>query len=219
MISIEIIMDTACADRVSMRLADLFPPDAIQIGLEQHTKSEVIAELVHHAVVVGHLPRRAEEPIVDAILERESLGSTALGHGIAFPHCRWASLERFVGVVGLLPRGIPFDAADGEPVDVVFLTLTPPEEPEPFYEVMGRLVAIGRNQSRHLLLSHCETAEQVCEFLAELDQPVIGRLDELARMSLSWRDREMRDPRHELAIFGLTREDHLGGDISELRWL
>ena len=149
-------MNPTSAIHSPLRLTELFPPETICVGLGPHTKSDVIADLVHQAVVVGHLPRSAEEPIVEAILERERLGSTALGHGVAYPHCRWRSLDRFVGVVGLLPEGIPFDAADGEPVDAVFLTVAPPEEPEPFYEVMGRLVAIGRNRSRHLLLSSCQ---------------------------------------------------------------
>jgi nitrogen PTS system EIIA component len=218
-LSIEVIMFRASDIHSPPRLAELFPPEAIRVGLGQHTKSEVIAELVHQAVAVGHLPSRAEVPIVDAILERESLGSTALGHGVAFPHCRWRSLDRLVGVVGLLPRGIPFDATDGEPVDTVFLTLAPLEEPEPYYEVMGRLVAIGRDEGRHLLLSRCRTVEQVSAFFAELDQPVVGRLDELARMSLSRRDPERTDPRRELAILGLAPADPSGRQSPERRWL
>jgi len=212
-------MNVTSASDSPVRLSDLFPPEAIRVGLEQHTKSEVIAELAHHAVVVGHLPARAEGLIVEAILERERLGSTALGHGIAFPHCRWRSLDRPVGVVGLLHPGIPFEAMDGQAVDAVFLTLTPPEEPAEFNDVLARLVAIGRNESRHLVLRGCQTAEQVVAFLAELDQPVVGRLDELARMSLSRRDRETRDPWRELAIFALTQEDRPGGDVPRPRWL
>ncbi len=219
MTSIETIMNTAYINSASVRLADLFPPEAIHIGLEPHAKSQVIAELVHDAVDVGHLPRRAEGAIVEAILERESLGSTAPGHGIAFPHCRWRSLDRFVGVVGLLPQGIPFDAADGQPVDTVFLTLVPPDDPEPFHEVMGRLGAIGRNQSRHIFLSSCQTAEQVSAFFAELDQLAVSRLDDLARISLSWRNPERRDPWGELASFSLTREDRAGVGGPERRWL
>ena len=207
-----------------MKLAELFPPEAIRVGLEQHTKSAVIEELVHHAVALGYLPRQEERPIIDTILEREGLGSTALGHGIALPHCQWRSLDRFVGVAGLLHQGIPFDAVDGEPVDRVFLTLAPPDNPEQSFDVLGRLVAIGRNKSLRLLLRGCRTAEHVSAFLDELDQPTVGRLDELARMSLSWLDREQRDPRSDLAFFSLTREEgpsHGGrkAGVPEWRWL
>src|SRR5205814_4304740 len=80
------------------------------------------------------------------------------------------------------------------------------------FDLLGRLVAIGRNKSLRLLLLGCRTPEHVCAFLNELDQPVTGRLDELARMSLSWRDREKRDTWRELAIFSLTREDRPARD-------
>jgi PTS system nitrogen regulatory IIA component len=210
--------------RSSVRLSELFPPEAIRVGLEPREKSAVIEGLVRHAVVLGHLPQQEQGHVLDALLERESMGSTALGNGVAVPHCRCRSLKRFVGVAGFLDQGIPFNAVDGEPVDRVFLTLAPLDSPEQYFEVLGRLVAIGRNKSLRLLLRGCQTAEHVSAFLKELDLPVAGRLDELARMSLSWRDRDHRDPWRELAYFSLTREDRPAGDrggwgFPEPRWL
>jgi PTS system nitrogen regulatory IIA component len=107
-------MNAERAGRSPSSLTAVFPPEAIRVGLRQPTKSAVIAELVRHAVVLGYLPRQEEGPILDAILEREDLGSTALGQGIAWPHCQWQSLRRFVGVAGLLPVGIP--GMDGKPL-------------------------------------------------------------------------------------------------------
>lgn len=217
-------MDSSCAARLPMRLAELFPPEAIRVGLEQHTKSAVIEDLVRHAVVLGYLRRQEERLIIDTILAREGLASTGLGHGLALPHCQWESLDRFVGVAGLLHQGIPFDAMDGEPVDRVFLTLAPPDNPEQSFDVLGRLVAVGRNKSLRLLLRACRTAEQVAAFLNEIDQPVAGRLDELARMSLTRLDRDQGDPWSDLAYFSLTREhrparNREGRSFPEPRWL
>lgn len=202
-----------------VRLTELFPSAAVHVGLESYSKSDVIAKLVHHAADIGQLSRRAEEPIVGAILAREQLGSTALGHGIAFPHCPWRSLDRFVGVVGLFHRGVPFDAIDGEPVNSIFLTISPPDASVQSFDVLGRLVALGRNESLRRMLHGCRTSEEVTAFLAGFDQPVIGHLDELSRMSLSRRDRESSDPRRELALFSLTEEDRPGRDIPNPRWL
>ena len=167
---------------------------------------------------------RRSGPSLNAILAREDLGSTALGHGIALPHCRWRSLDRFVGVVGLLHRPIPFGAMDGEPVDRVFLTLTPPDVSEQSLDVLGRLVSLGRNKSLCVLLGDCRTAEHVSALLAELDQPVVGQLDELAQMSLSQPERERTDRRRELGYFGLVDEhraasDRKGQGHSRPRWL
>jgi PTS system nitrogen regulatory IIA component len=216
-------MNSAGAEGRSLKLAELFPPESIRVGMDQPTKSAVIEALVHHAVDLGRLPGEVERPVVDAVLAREGLGSTALGHGLAFPHCRWRSIDGLVGVVGLLRRPIPFDAADGQPVDRVFLTLTPPDGSEQSLDVLGRLFSIGRNKSLRLLLGGCRAPEHVSALLAELDQPVVGQLDELAQMILSRPEREQTDRRRELGYFGLVREhrvasDRQGRDHSRPRW-
>src|SRR5262245_3250110 len=104
-------------------LVEVFPPEAVLFGLRGRTEHEVIAELVRHAVALGRLPAWAEEDVAGLVEDRERPGSTALGNGIAFPHCLSTHTERFAGVAGFLPAGIPFRAIDGEPVDTVFLLL------------------------------------------------------------------------------------------------
>jgi hypothetical protein len=79
-------------------------------------------------------------------------------------------------------------------------------------------VGLGRNKSLRLPPRGCRTPERVAAFLGELDQPVTGRPDELARMSLSLRDRQERDPWCELAIFSLTREHRPGRDWQDGRF-
>jgi len=217
-------MDAACSVRAPLRLADLFPPRAIRVGLEQPSKPAVIEALVRHAMGLGYLRREQERAVLDTILARESLASTGLGHGLALPHCRCESLDRLVGVAGLSHHGIPFDAMDGEPVDWVFLTLAPLDDPDQSLEALGRLAAVGRNKSLLLLLRECRTAEQVSAFLEELDRPVAGRLDDLAWMSLTRLERDQGDPWHDLAYFSLTRagrpaRDREGRRIPEPRWL
>ena len=215
-------MKTDRALRPPLRLTELFPPQAIRVGLNHHSKSAVIEELVRHAVVLGYLGRQEERLLIDTILAREDLGSTALGNGLAFPHCQWRTLDRFVGVAGLLHHGIPFDAVDGEPVDWIFLTLAPPSIPEQSFDVLGRLAAIGHNQGLRLLLSDCRTVEQIYAFLDGIDRPVVGQLDDLARMSLTLLDPVPGDPWREMARFGLLREERPARDsrgFFESRWL
>jgi nitrogen PTS system EIIA component len=153
-----------------MGLAEVFPPETILFGLEGRTESAVIAELVRHAVALGRIPRWAEDAVIGLVEERERQGSTALGNGIAFPHCQSAHAEQLVGVAGFARAGIPFRAIDGEPVDTVLLLLAPPDRPEKFFDLLGRMVAIGRDRSLRLLLRGCRTAEHVSSFLQELDQ-------------------------------------------------
>jgi nitrogen PTS system EIIA component len=167
-------MNTVTIVRSAFKLAEVFPPEAILVGIEGRTKVKVIEKLVRHAVALEYVPQSAEEALVRFCREREEMGTTALGNGIAFPHCRSSFAARFVGVAGLLNSRIPFDAVDAEPVDSVFLVLAPRDQRERFFEILGRLVAIGRDKSLGVLLRGCRTAEHVSSFLQELDQPGFG---------------------------------------------
>ena len=167
-------MSTVRIARFSVKLAEIFPPEAILVGLEGRTKVKVIEKLVRHAVALDYVPQSAEEALVRFCREREEMGTTALGNGTAFPHCRSSFAARFVGVAGLLNSRIPFDAVDAEPVDSVFLVLAPAISGNDSSEILGRLVAIGRDKSLGVLLRGCRTAEHFSSFLQELDQPGIG---------------------------------------------
>ena len=135
-----------------VKLAEIFPPDAILMGLEVRNKVNVIEKMVRHAVARGDVLQTAEDGLVSLFHEREKLGTTALGNGIAFPHCESSFTKRFVGVAGFLSSPIPFDAVDGEPVDSVFLVLAPPDRRERFLQILGRLVAFGRDRRLRVLL-------------------------------------------------------------------
>lgn len=167
--------------RSPLMLAEIFPPEAILMGIEDRSKESVIEHLVRHAVALGHVPNSAEGALVRSIQDRERLGTTALGNGISFPHCRSRFAERFVGVAGFLTSRIPFDALDAEPVDSVFLILAPEDQRERFLEILGRLVAIGRDKSLGVLLRGCRTPNHVSSFLQELDQQDLNGPEGLRR--------------------------------------
>jgi nitrogen PTS system EIIA component len=156
--------------RPSVALAEIFLPQAIIVGSENHTKQGVIAEIIHRLVTLGHIPEQEEKGLLTNILAREDLGTTALGNGVAFPHCRASYVAKFVGALALEPRGIPFDALDGQPVYAVFLLLAPFERQKNYYDVLGRITAIGRDKSQRLyLLNGCRTPEAIHHYFQELD--------------------------------------------------
>ena len=163
-------MQATSAAKMSVGLADIFPPEAIVVGLRSRTKQGVIAELVHHLVGMGFLTEENEEAVVESVLAREKLSSTDLYDGVAFPHCRSSSTERFVGVLGIETEGIPFSAVGRGVVHSVFLFLAPLERREELYEVLGRITAIGRDKSRRAQFRGCRTAESAHHFLQELDR-------------------------------------------------
>lgn len=105
-----------------MRLADLLTSEAIIPALKASTKKQALQELSEKAGDLSGLPARE---IFDALLQRERLGSTGIGNGIAIPHGKLARVKSIFGIFARLERPIDFDALDGAPVDLVFLLITP----------------------------------------------------------------------------------------------
>jgi PTS system nitrogen regulatory IIA component len=105
-----------------MHLADLISPEAVIPSLRAKTKKQLLQELAARAARVTGLQERY---VFDTLLQRERLGSTGLGEGIAIPHGKFAGLKRIVGIFARLAEPVDFEAIDGEPVDIVFLLLAP----------------------------------------------------------------------------------------------
>lgn len=153
-----------------VRLGDVFHPAAILIGVNQQSKQDIVKELVHHLVALSQLHPSDEKVVVDQIMNREKVGTTALGNGIAVPNCLSGSTDGFLGVLGIKRNGIEFNALDGELVQHIFLVVAPPNRREEHFELLGKIVAVGRDKSLRLQLQGCSTAEAVHHFLQEFDR-------------------------------------------------
>jgi len=105
-----------------MDLGDLIPADAVVASLKVKNKKQLLQELSARAARLTGLEERY---IFDSLLQRERLGSTGLGQGIAIPHGKFAGLKQIVGIFARLDNPVDFDAVDGEPIDIVFLLLAP----------------------------------------------------------------------------------------------
>ncbi|MFZ0207040.1 MAG: PTS IIA-like nitrogen regulatory protein PtsN, partial [Roseiarcus sp.] len=97
-------------------------PDAVIASLRVNGKKQALQELSDRAAEVSGLPARE---IFDSILQRERLGPTGVGDGIAIPHGKLARCRRIFGVFARLERPIDFEALDGLPVDLIFLLIAP----------------------------------------------------------------------------------------------
>jgi nitrogen PTS system EIIA component len=125
-----------------VKLNDLIAPERVVPALRVSTKKQVLQELARRA---AQTLARHERDIADAILQRERLGSTALGNGIAVPHARVAGLSRVVGFFARLERPVEFDAPDGQPVDLVFLLLAPEGAGADHLTALARVSRLLRN--------------------------------------------------------------------------
>jgi len=105
-----------------MPLTDLVSPQAIIPALRVNSKKQALQELATRAAA---LCGRNEREVFDVLMQRERLGSTGIGGGIAIPHGKLVRLERLFGLFARLERPVDFEALDGQPVDLMFLLLAP----------------------------------------------------------------------------------------------
>lgn len=125
-----------------MPLTDLITPEAIVPSLKVNTKKQALQELSERAAIVSGLPARE---IFDALLQRERLGSTGFGNGIAVPHGKLAKAERIFGVFARLERPVDFEALDGVPVDLIFLLIAPESAGADHLKALARITRLLRD--------------------------------------------------------------------------
>lgn len=133
-----------------MHIRDILVPDRTQALLALTSKKRVLehaASLVERAIArgtdesSGPLPFTAAQ-VFDALVSRERLGSTALGEGVAVPHCRIPHCARTLGVLISLSDGIDFDAPDGKPVDLVFVLIVPAHSTDEHLQLLAHLASL-----------------------------------------------------------------------------
>ena len=127
-----------------MDLSDLISPEAMIASLKAKNNKQLLQALSTHA---ARLTGLEERDIFDTLLQRERLGSTGLGQGIAIPHGKFAGLTRIVGVFAKLAEPVDFDAVDGAPVDIVFLLLAPEGAGADHLKALARISRLLRESS------------------------------------------------------------------------
>ncbi len=132
------------------------------------SKEEVLSRLLEPLVERERLPDK--EPFLSALVERESLGTTAVGGGIAVPHARVKGLESPVLALFRSREGIPFGAVDNAPVHLIFLVLTPEEATEMHLRTLARVVSLLRDQDIRGRLLQASGSKEMYRVLLEEDE-------------------------------------------------
>jgi PTS system nitrogen regulatory IIA component len=125
-----------------MLLTELVAPDAIIPALNVTSKKQVLQELATKAAA---LSGQSERVILEALQQRERLGSTGVGNGIAIPHGKLPKLGKLFGLFVRLERPIDFEALDGQPVDLIFLLLAPEAAGADHLKALARVARLLRD--------------------------------------------------------------------------
>jgi PTS system nitrogen regulatory IIA component len=154
-----------------MRMAHFVVRDAIRPAVEAATRDGVIRELVESLQAAGQLPNTDIDDVVKAILRREQLGTTGIGHHIAIPHSRHAAVSQLVGTLGVSKGGVPFESIDGEPVYVIVLLISPPDRPGDHLRALENVVHTMRDESLVKALRAAETKDEIWALLTGTSSP------------------------------------------------
>ena len=138
-----------------MEIGELIDIDGVVAKLPATSKKQALQELAKRAAV---LTGQSERAIFDVLLERERLGTTGIGNGIAIPHGKLPSLGRLYGLFARLEHPIDFDSIDEQPVDLIFMLLAPESAGADHLKALARVSRLLRDAT-------------VCKKLRGSDQP------------------------------------------------
>src|SRR6476620_3271933 len=146
-----------------MPLSDLVAPNAVMPALRVNGKKQTLQEVAARA---AELTGQNERTIFEILVQREKLGSTGVGNGIAIPHGKLAKLEKLFGLFARLPRPVDFEALDGQPVDLVFLLLAPETAGAEHLKALARVARLLRDPDVARKLRESRDAEALYAVLA-----------------------------------------------------
>ena len=147
-----------------MEIIDLINPESVIANLKVTSKKQALQEL---SKKIGALVDQEERVIFDLLLERERLGTTGVGDGIAIPHGKLNSLDKLCGWFARLERPVEFDAIDERPVDLIFLLLAPESAGADHLKALARVSRLLRDKAACDKLRGSDTAEALYSLLTE----------------------------------------------------
>src|SRR5215211_1688118 len=153
-----------------MLLTDLVAPNAVIPALKVNSKKQALQEL---AAKAAQLTGQGERAVFEVLTQREKLGSTGVGNGIAIPHGKLASLGRLFGLFARLDRPVDFEALDGQAVDLVFLLLAPETAGADHLKALARVARLLRDPDVARKLRDSRDAEAIYAVLTM--EPATGR--------------------------------------------
>lgn len=151
-----------------MKITEFLDKRGIKMDVESSEKEDVLKELVDVLSAVKDVGDK--KLILKALIDRESLGSTGIGQGIAIPHGKTEKVKEIVAVLGISRKGVNFDALDGEPVYLFFLLVAPKDNPGPHLKALAQISRLLRDSFFCELIKRCQTPEEVFELIRKEEE-------------------------------------------------
>ena len=153
-----------------MKIAEFLDENAINCELKGTTKDAVIREAVGLLVRAGSIKEKDVGKVVQILLDREALGSTGIGQGVAIPHGKCDCVSQLVGAVGISKSGIEFDSLDGEPTYIFFLLVAPQDSAGPHLKALARISRLLKDKHFRESLRNSKDPKVLMKALRDEDQ-------------------------------------------------
>ncbi len=141
-----------------MGISDILTEEMILVDVEADNKRQLLEKISSFVAEKENLDKNA---IFEAILERENLGSTGYGSGVAFPHARINGLQKIITAFAMASKGMDFDAIDGKPVDLIAFLISPEKSGEDHLQSLAILSRALKNENVCNEVRNSRTAHEI----------------------------------------------------------
>ena len=153
-----------------MQIMDFLSKKAIVMDIKSTKKEDIMRELVDALINSGEIEKRHRNKLVEALLAREALGSTAIGQGIAIPHAKSDCVTKLVAAFGLCKKGVDFDSLDGELAYIFFLLVAPQDSAGPHLKALARISRLLKDKYFRDSLRGCTDDKAVVKIITQEDE-------------------------------------------------
>ena len=150
-------------------IRDLVDGASLVVDIAASTKEAALKELLAAIQGAGSFAAKVAKSLQKRIVEREAIGSTGLGNGVAVPHVKSDDIDKVALVVARSKRGLEWSAIDGRPVHIVFLLVSPADEPESHLQCLRWIAGLARNPDFRRFFMDAADAKAVRELLREME--------------------------------------------------
>jgi len=152
---------------------DFLSKKAIITDLKSTRKEDVIKEMVDLLIASEDVEKRNRNKLIDALMAREALGSTAIGQGIAIPHAKSDCVDKLVAAFGLSKKGVDFDSLDGELAYIFFLLVAPQDSAGPHLKALARISRLLKDKYFRDTLRASTDEKSVIKIIIQEDEKKI----------------------------------------------
>jgi PTS system nitrogen regulatory IIA component len=148
-----------------MQILDFLSVDSIKLTMESKNKKDAIKELVEVLVKSGKV--KDKKKMIQTLMEREELGSTGIGQGIAIPHGKSDTVSDLAAAFGVSADGVSFDSLDGEPVNIFFLLVAPEGAAGAHLKALARISSLLKDKYFRKSLLSAQSPDEVIKIIQE----------------------------------------------------